>query len=120
MAGRITVQDIIAYENPKINDYFERMESLIDISHNMTLSVDSINQWFRDNNIEILRSHIVNVELNLNEYIHHAVQTEERKNEIFDLIDFGINDTDIKKYFIEKEEGWYFKRNVLLILGEKI
>jgi len=118
--GRIAVQDIIAYENPKINDYFERMESLIDISHNMTLSVDFINQLFRNNNIETLRSHIVNVELNLNEYIHHAVQTDEKKNEILDLIDFGINDTEIKKYFIEKEGRWYFKRNVLLILGEKI
>lgn len=118
--GRIAVQDIIAYENPKINDYFERMESQIDISHNMTLSVDFINRLFRDNNIKTLRSHIVNVELNLNEYIHHAVQTEESKNAIFDLIDFGINDTEIKKYFIEKEDGWYFKRNVLLILGENI
>jgi len=117
--GRISVQDIIAYENPKINDYFERMENLIDISHNMTLSVDFIKQLFRNANIEILRNHVVNVELNINEYIHHAVQTEERKNKIYDLIDFGINDPEIGNYFIEKKEGWYFKRNVLLILGEK-
>lgn len=118
--GRISVQDIIAYEHPKINDYFERLESLIDISHNKTLSVDFITNLFSENNIQILRTHVVSVELNLHEYIHHAVQTEERKNEIFDLIDLGINDTEIKKYMIEKEDEWYFKRNVLLILGKKL
>ncbi len=117
--GRISVQDIIAYENPKVNDYFERMESLIDISHNMTLSTDFLTKLFSNNNIKILRSHVVNVELNLQEYIHHAVQTEERKSEILDLIDLGINDTEIASYFLEKEEGWFFKRNVLMLVGAK-
>lgn len=120
MGGRISVQDIITYKHPKINDYFERLESLIDISHNKTLSVDFITNLFSDNNIQILRTHVVNVELNLHEYIHHAVQTEERKNEIFNLIDLGINDTEITKYLIEKKDEWYFKRDVLLILGEKL
>lgn len=117
--GRISVLDIIAYENPKINYYFESLENLIDISHNKTLSADYAIQLFHNNNIEILRSRVVNVELNLQEYIHHAVQTEEMKNEIFDRVDFGINDTEIANCFIEKEKGWYFKRNVLLVLGEK-
>ncbi|MCP4370466.1 MAG: methyltransferase domain-containing protein [Deltaproteobacteria bacterium] len=117
--GRISVQDIIAYENPKINNYFESLESLIDISHNKTLSAYYITQLFHNNNIEILRSRVVNVELDLKEYIHHAVQTEAMKNEIFNCVDFGINDSEIANYFIEKEEGWYFKRNVLLVLGKK-
>ena len=117
--GRISVQDIVAHEKPKINNYFESMESLIDISHNRTLPANYITQLFLDNNIGILRSHVVNVELNFQEYIHHAVQTKEIKNEIFDLFDFGINDNEIANYFIKKEEEWYFKRNVLLVLGEK-
>ena len=117
--GRISVQDIIAYESPKINNYFERMENLIDISHNKTLSADHIARLFHNNNIATVRSRVVNIELNLQEYIHHAVQTEEMKNEIFDLVNFGINNTEIANYFIEKEDGWYFKRNVLLVLGEK-
>ncbi len=118
LGGRIAVQDIVAHEVTIINDYFERMESLIDISHNVTLSTEYLTNLFIDNNIKILSSHVVNIELNLQDYIHHAVQTEERKNQIIDHIDHGINDSEIANYFIEKEEGWYFKRNVLLLLGE--
>lgn len=116
--GRIAVQDIVAHEFTIINDYFERMENLIDISHNITLSKEYLTNLLIDNNIKILRSHIVDVELNLQEYIHHAVQTEERKNQIINHIDLGINDSEIANYFIKKKEGWYFKRNVLLLLGE--
>ena len=117
--GKISVQDIIAYENPEINDYFEKLESLIDISHNKTLSCDFITQLFRDNDLEILRSHTINIDLNLHEYINHAVQTEKRRKEIDDLIDYGVNDTEITKYFIQKKGEWYFKRNVFLVLGAK-
>lgn len=117
--GKISVQDIIAYENPEINVYFEKLESLIDISHNQTLSNGFLTQLFRDDEIEILRSQEVNIELNLHEYINHAVQTEERQNEIYNLIDYGFNDSEIKKYFNKKKGEWYFRRNVMLILGEK-
>jgi len=116
--GRIAVQDIIAHEDPNINTFFEGLEALVDISHNKTLSADYITQLFKNTNLEIIRSHVVHVELNIQEYIHHAVQTENEKNEIFNLVDFGINDTEISNYFVEKEDGWYFKRNVLLVLGE--
>ena len=120
LGGRIAIQDIVAHENRIINDYFERMENLIDISHNKTLSVDFIKKLFTDNNIKILRTHVVNVELSLNEYIHHAVQTKKIGKEIVDLIDYGISAPDISNYFTKQEGEWYLKRNVLLILGEKI
>jgi len=118
--GKISVQDIIAYENPEINDYFEKLENLIDISHNKTLSFDFITWLFRDNGLEILRSHTINIDLNLHEYINHAVQTEKRRKEVNDLIDYGVNDTEITKHFIQKEGQWYFKRNVFLLLGERV
>ena len=117
--GKIAVQDIIAYENPKIDEYFEKLEGLIDISHNKTLSKDFITKIFRDNDLEIIRSYTVKIDLNLHKYINHAVQTEKRRTEINDLIDYGITDIQIKKYFIRKGEEWYFKRNVFLIVGTK-
>jgi len=117
--GRLSVQDIIAHENPDINSYFEDLENLIDISHNRTLPGDFIIRLFQNNNLKILCSRIVKVELNVQEYIHHAVQTRAVKKEISALIDFGINDTDIANYFIKKEQGLFIKRNVLLVLGEK-
>ena len=120
IGGKISVQDIIAYENSEINDYFEKLESLIDISHNKTLSCGFMTQLFHDSGLEILRSHTINIDLNLHEYINHAVQTEKRRKEVNDLIDYGVNDTEITKYFIQKEGQWYFKRNVFLLLGERV
>lgn len=117
--GKISVQDIIAYENPDVNDYFEKLESLIDISHNKTLSCDFITRLFSDNDLVILRSHTIIIDLNLHEYINHAVQTEERRKDIYDLIDYGVNDAEVSKYFIQKQGEWYFKRNVFLVLGVK-
>lgn len=117
--GKISVQDIIAYENPKINDFFEKLESLVDISHNKTLSHDFITRLFRDNDLEILRSHTIKIDLNLHEYINYAVQTEKRRKKINALIDYGVNDAEITKYFIQKDGERYFKRNVFLVLGAK-
>lgn len=120
VGGRIAVQDIIAYEKQKTNDYFERLESLIDISHNKTLSAEFLTGLFHNHNIKIVRSRVVTIELNFLEYLNHAVQTEEIKSEIFNRIDSGMKDAEIASNFIEKEDRLYFKRNVLLILGEKL
>lgn len=119
VGGRIAVQDIIAYENPKINAYFEKLEKEIDTSHNITLSSNFINRLFYDNSITILNQHMASVWLNLGEYINHAIQMEQSREKIIDLIKVGINDSGIKEYFSEKGGVWYFKRNVLLILGRK-
>jgi hypothetical protein len=48
---------------------------------------------------------IISAYLNLHEYINHAVQTEERRKEISDLIDYGVNDSKIAKYFFGKRKS---------------
>ncbi len=35
--GRLAVQDIMAYEDQKVNSFFEALEKEVDVSHNATL-----------------------------------------------------------------------------------
>ena len=115
--GRLSIQDIVSYENKKVNDFFENLEKEIDISHNKTLSKNNFFDLFANNNIEIVRNLEITVELNFQEYINHAVQNEYNLEMIHRLINHGINDYDISKYFIKKNNELFFKRNVFMILG---
>ena len=89
-SGKISVQDIVAYENPAVNDYFERMESLIDVSHNKTLSCDFITRLFRDNDLEILHSHTITIGLNLHEYFNHAIRQRKGEKKFMTLLIMGL------------------------------
>lgn len=118
--GKISIQDIVAYDNKRIDNYFEKIEHLIDCSHHKALSANFLKRLCRQNKIELLSSHVVQIDLNLNEYINHAVQTNESRGQINELITYGLNDKEIHQYFIEKKGELYFRRNVFLILGKKL
>jgi hypothetical protein len=49
----------------------------------------------------------------------HARQSKENKKGISKLLEKGLGDLDISKYFIVKDKDLFFKRVVFLILGEK-
>ena len=59
------------------------------------------------------------VELNVQEYLGHAQQSEESRARIGVLLEKGLDDKDVSQYFILKDNALFFKRNVYLILGEK-
>lgn len=44
--GKLSIQDIVAYEDKYVNDYFEAFDTLVDISHNKTLSIAEINEIY--------------------------------------------------------------------------
>ena len=117
--GRISAQDIIAYSNKKINSYFEEFEKAVDISHHKTLSKEHIKSYYAQRKIKVKNTFSIEVELNLQDYLGHAKQSEENKRMISSLIESGLNDPDISKFFVIKEGVLFFKRNVFLILGEK-
>jgi ubiquinone/menaquinone biosynthesis C-methylase UbiE len=117
--GRISIQDIVAYENDRVNDFFEQIEKLIDISHHVTLSKDFIRDLYKQHNMSITSTFEVNVDLNFREYLTHAKQSEEGRTEIQRLLETGLSDQEISQYFSVKDGELYFRRNVFLILGEK-
>lgn len=118
-SGRISIQDIVAYENDHVNDFFEQLERHIDISHHVSLSKDFIRDLYKRHNVTITSTFEVNVDLNFKEYLAHAKQSEEGCAEIQRLLETGLNDREISQYFIEKDGDLYLQRNVFLILGKK-
>jgi ubiquinone/menaquinone biosynthesis C-methylase UbiE len=117
--GRISVQDIVAFPDEKINNFFEKFERLVDVSHHKTLPKEYIQSLYEQKNIKITKTFEIEIELQFQEYLNHAQQSEECKKNISNLLEMGLSDPDISKYFFVKEENLLFKRNVFLILGEK-
>ncbi len=117
--GRISIQDIIAFPDRKIDEFFEKFEKLVDVSHHQTMNREFIENLYQRRKLKIRNRFEIEIELNFREYLGHATQTKENQERIVHLIENGIKDPDISKYFIDKEGILFFKRNVFLILGEK-
>jgi ubiquinone/menaquinone biosynthesis C-methylase UbiE len=117
--GRISIQDIVTYSDAKVDDFFEEFEREVDISHHKSLSKEYIKNLYDRRNIKIRNTFEIEVELNVHEYLGHAQQSEVVGGRIIDLLEKGLREPDISKYFINKDGVLFFKRNVYLILGEK-
>jgi len=117
--GRISIQDIVAYPDDRIDRFFEEFERAVDVSHHKTLHKEYIQGQYDRRDIEIKNTFEIVIELNLQEYLGHAKQSEESKRKIRKLLEKGLHDPDISKYFINKNGDLFFKRGVFLILGQK-
>ena len=117
--GRISIQDIVAYDDVQVNSFFEEFEKEIDISHHRTLSKEYINDLYDRNDIKITNTLDVEIELNVQEYLAHAQHSEESRGRIIELLQAGLKEHDISTYFRNKDGVLFFKRHVYLILGEK-
>ncbi len=118
--GRLAVQDIMAYEDRKVNSFFEAIERNIDVSHNATLHRQEFIDLFDRNQVEVIRSLAVEIELNFRDYLSHAFQSESSLEKIRDLLAEGLQDKDISRFlYMNEDEEPVFKRSVFLILGQK-
>lgn len=50
--GKISIQDIRAYDDDYVNSFFEKLDKLIDISHNKTFTVSEFNRLYTANKIK--------------------------------------------------------------------
>lgn len=117
--GRISIQDIVAYSDERIDSFFEEFERAVDVSHHKTLTKEYIKSLYDQRNIKIKNTFEIELELHVQEYLGHAQQSAESKRKISKLLEIGLNDPDLSKYFIIKGRDLFFKREVFLILGEK-
>ena len=118
-SGKISIQDIVMYDDDYVNNYFETFDRFIDISHNRTLGISEINRLFQNNTISKSKEFRLDVDLNVNEYIGHALQASGEKVEIKKLLIRGQQDRKLSEFLFRKEGELFFKRPVYLILGTK-
>jgi ubiquinone/menaquinone biosynthesis C-methylase UbiE len=119
--GRLAVQDIMAYEDPWVNSFFEALEKEVDVSHNSTLHRQEIVNLFDRNQVEVIRSMVVEIELNFCEYLSHAHQSKSSLKKIGDLLEAGLQDSGISRFLYMNEDNEpVIKRAVFLILGQNI
>ena len=118
--GRLALQDIMAYEDQRVNSFFEALEKQVDVSHNATLSKQDFVDLFTRNRVEVIRLFVVVIELNLREYLGHAFQSQGSLKKIEDLLKDGLQDIDISQFLYMNNDGKLtLKRSVFLILGQK-
>lgn len=118
--GRLAVQDIMAYEDQKVNSFFEALEKEVDVSHNATLHRQKFIDLFDRNQVEVIRSFTVEIELNFLEYLGHAFQSEGSIEKIRDMVEEGLQDEEISRFlYTNGDDELILKRAVLLILGKK-
>lgn len=119
--GRLAVQDIMAYDDPKVNSFFEALEKEIDVSHSATLHRQDFIDLFGHNRVEIIRSLVVEIELNFREYLGHAFQSESSLERIRLLLEEGLKDGSISRFLYTNDNGeLILKRSVFLIMGQKM
>ncbi len=118
--GRLALQDIMAYDDQRVNSFFEALEKEVDVSHNATLSKQDFIDLFTRNRVEVIRSFVVDIELNFREYLGHAFQSLGSVEKIKDLLKNGLQDIDISRFlYMNNDCELTLKRSVFLILGQK-
>jgi ubiquinone/menaquinone biosynthesis C-methylase UbiE len=118
--GRLALQDIMAYDDQRVNSFFEALEKQVDVSHNATLSRQDFFDLFTRNRVEVVRSFVVEIELNFREYLGHAFQSQGSIKKIEDLLQKGLQDIDVSRFlYMNNDCELTLKRSVFLILGQK-
>ena len=119
--GKIGICDIIAFENPYVDNFFEVLEKEVDVSHNKTLSKQDFLKLFRQNNITQDKIFEVEIEHIVSEYLKHAVRNDDSEKRIDLLIEQAKTDKAIKSFwtFGKEREDTKFRMKVILIIGRK-
>ncbi len=119
--GKISLCDILAFEDPLVDIFFERFEKIVDASHYKTLSRSEFIDLFNTNGINIERQFEIDIEHSLAEYLSHSIQTEDALKELENLLIEAMETNKIKDFwtFGEGKEEIKFRRKVILLLGKK-
>jgi ubiquinone/menaquinone biosynthesis C-methylase UbiE len=119
--GKVAVCDIVAFEDPEVDGFFERIEKLVDASHFKTLSRNEFNGLFKSHGISPEKSIEVEIEHTVAEYLSHAKQTEENLLELDNLLLRAKDITRLGDYwtFGKDNTDTKFRKKVILLLGRK-
>ncbi|MEW9701809.1 class I SAM-dependent methyltransferase [Paenibacillus sp. SI8] len=117
--GRICIQDIMAYDNEKLDRFFEQMELLIDASHYKTYSKREFFNLFKESGLKLSSVFESESKLDFYDYVDHVVQSESSSQKIKELLEMGLEDPEIASCFEEQNGRLLWKRKVCTIIGHR-
>jgi ubiquinone/menaquinone biosynthesis C-methylase UbiE len=116
--GKIIICDIVAFECPKTDAFFEKIEKAVDSSHYRTLRIDEFKNLYDSNGITIEKLVEIEIEHSLSEYLSHAVQTKDALIDLRKLVAEAKEVDYLRKYWTFEDDP-NFRKKVILILGIK-
>jgi ubiquinone/menaquinone biosynthesis C-methylase UbiE len=120
--GKVAVCDILAFEDPDVDGFFDRFEKCVDASHCKTLGRDGFTALFNSCGVSLEKSIEVEIEHSVAEYLTHAVQTEENLLELDTLLLRARDIACLGDYwtFGRDNRDTRFRKKVILLLGRKV
>jgi ubiquinone/menaquinone biosynthesis C-methylase UbiE len=122
-SGRVALCDIMAYEEPIVDRFFEDFEKIVDISHVETLTKAEFFGLYRANNMEVLHTQEVEIHYTITEYLTHAIQSELNLLKLDHLLKQITKIDKMPQYWNclnGNQDVMTFTRKVFLIVGKKI
>lgn len=120
VGGTVCLQDIVSYDPPEVDRYFEDLELAIDISHHRTLRKREVFELFKRGPFRVERLFETQALLDVQQYAGHAVQMAGGKVEVDRLVARGLADPIIAPYFERKGESLSFRRRVFVVAGTRL
>lgn len=118
--GRIALCDIVAYEEPEVDAFFEHFEKLVDRSHGRTLSKSDYHELYNSNHIPVERTFELDIEYSVAEYLTHAKQVPDDLPKLDQLLAGAAAIAGMEGYWNRLDgdrDTMRFRRKVYLILG---
>lgn len=119
VGGKICIQDMVAASDEQVNSFFEEFERCIDASHNRALSADEILALYEEQGMNGVKHVVAERSFNLVDYVGHAHQSLKERKRVQALVEAGLKDPLLSKYFFEKNDALHFKRAGIVVVGIK-
>ena len=119
--GKVAVCDILAFDAPEVDGFFEQVEKCVDASHYKTLRRDEFFGLYAEHGIAIEKTVEVEIEHTVAEYLGHAKQTEEGLRKLDALLIKARNLKCLGKSWScgKDKKDTRFRKKVILLMGRK-
>jgi ubiquinone/menaquinone biosynthesis C-methylase UbiE len=117
--GSVCIDDLTTYDTAHVTDFFDKLDTLIDRSHNARVSQQALRDLFALNAIEIVKTAVLEFKVPVQLYASHALQSDEDVKEIDRLLQRGLQDAQISKFLYEKDNEVVFRNIAFRIAGRK-
>lgn len=117
--GIIGVEDIVAYEPLIAQEFFDRLDTTIDQSHHARIPKTRLMALFNERRVELLQVRDIEVEIAVEAYRQHAVQSEEDLFRLERLVAEGVQEPVLAPFLYMKAGHPVFVNKGVRLIGRK-